>query len=200
VSFTVGALVPVFVTFVALGFWHGAGWTFGLFGVMHGLYLCVNEVWREIQARRRRRRRRAGAPLGPPKPWQMVLARALTLVAVIFAQVMFRANSPNVATWIWRSMTGFGGDNLGPVPGFSGGMALSLVVAAALVFLAPNSQQIMGRFDPALNWREWRDVAKAPLSWTWKPNLAGLMFAGAALFMGVMFVQRGRAVFLYFNF
>ena len=38
------------------------------------------------------------------------------------------------------------------------------------------------------------------LSWTWTPNWAGLLFAGVTLFLGVMFIQRGQAVFLYFNF
>ncbi len=66
--------------------------------------------------------------------------------------------------------------------------------------MAPNTQQIMGRFDPAWNWRDWRDVGRAPLSWTWKPNAAGLLFAGGVLFIAIMFIQRGQAVFLYFNF
>jgi D-alanyl-lipoteichoic acid acyltransferase DltB (MBOAT superfamily) len=199
-AFTIGSALPVFITFVAVGFWHGAGWTFGLFGVMHGVYLSLNQAWREVQAQRRRKFKRAGLALGPAKVWQTVLSHVITVIAVIYSQVMFRSDNPSVAVWIWRSMTGLGGANLAPAEGFNGGLAASLIVAAGLVFLAPNSQQIMGRFDPALNWREWRDAARAPFTWTWKPNLAGLLFAGTVLFVGVMFIQRGRAVFLYFNF
>jgi hypothetical protein len=43
-------------------------------------------------------------------------------------------------------------------------------------------------------------VGKAPIQWTWKPNAAGLLFAGVTLFLGIVFIQRGKAIFLYFNF
>jgi alginate O-acetyltransferase complex protein AlgI len=58
----------------------------------------------------------------------------------------------------------------------------------------------MRRFNPAYNWKDWKDVAKAPLDWTWKPSTLGLLFVGLTLFLGVIFIQRGQAVFLYFNF
>ena len=35
--------------FVVIGFWHGAAWTFGVFGLMHGIYLAVNELWRALK-------------------------------------------------------------------------------------------------------------------------------------------------------
>ena len=80
------------------------------------------------------------------------------------------------------------------------GLAASLLVSVVLVFLMPNTQQIMGRFDPAYNWRDWRGVARSPIRWTWKPDAAGLAFAGVTLFAAIMFIQRGKAIFLYFNF
>jgi hypothetical protein len=43
-------------------------------------------------------------------------------------------------------------------------------------------------------------VAPTRLRLTWAPTLAGLALAGVVLFIGVMFIQRGQAVFLYFNF
>jgi len=198
--FLFGMAVPVFVTFVLVGIWHGAGWTFAALGAMHGIYLSANEAWREFHGRRNRRLKREGRPVGPPKGWQIASAHALTVVAVIFSQVMFRSHSVSVATFIWRSMVGLGGLTSNAIDTYSRSFIATLVMAAGLVFLMPNSQQIMGRFDPALNWREWRHTAPAPFSWTWKPNLPGLMFAGLVLFLGIAFVQRGRAVFLYFNF
>ena len=83
----------------------------------------------------------------------------MTLVAVIYANVMFRAATPGDAARIWSSMTGFASGQTLAEEAFARGLAVVLAVAGALVFLMPNSQQIMGRFDPALNWREWRDVA-----------------------------------------
>jgi hypothetical protein len=129
------------------------------------------------------------------------VGHTLTLLAVIFANVMFRAPTVHDAATIWSSMTGLHG--VGEVFGdhsLGWGVGMALAVSILLVFLTPNSQQIMGRFDPAYNWQEWRNVAKAPLSWTWKPSPAGILFAGTVLFLGITFIQRGRAVFLYFNF
>jgi alginate O-acetyltransferase complex protein AlgI len=192
--------LPVFITFVIVGLWHGAGWTFVLFGALHGIYLGVNEAWREYQAGRRRKLKRAGLPLPSPKPWDEVTYHLMTLFAVVCANVMFRAATPGDAARIWRSMTGFGTGQLLLEEWFNSGLVAMLVVAGGLVFLMPNSQQIMGRFDPALNWREWRDVARPPIRWSWSPSPVGLVFAGLTLFLGVALSQRGPSVFLYFNF
>jgi alginate O-acetyltransferase complex protein AlgI len=198
-TFTMGSALPVFVTFVAVGFWHGAGWTFILFGVMHGIYLSVNQAWREWLSRRRRKLRRSGKTEPPSRWWQITAGHVVTLVAVIYSQVMFRSASPLDAVRIWRSMSGLA-TAVEPAQGFGIGLAVTIAFAAAIVFLLPNSQQIMGRFDPALNWREWRDAARPPITWTWKPDAPGVLFAGVVLFLGIAFVQRGQAVFLYFNF
>ena len=64
--------LPIFITFVILGLWHGAGWTFVLFGAAHGIYLGVNEAWRMYQGGRRRNLKRAGLPLPLSKPWDAV--------------------------------------------------------------------------------------------------------------------------------
>jgi D-alanyl-lipoteichoic acid acyltransferase DltB (MBOAT superfamily) len=200
-TFLVAVALPSFVTFVVLGIWHGAGWTYVLFGVMHGVYICVNQAWRERRTQKRRALRKLKRTLPEPGRTQLLAYSALTLAAVMFANVMFRAHTPADAVTIWQGMTGLAGEGLAGSPVALGpGLAATLAISIAIVFLAPNTQQIMSRFDPAQNWREWRMQGKPPISWTWKPSTAGLLFAGLALFFGVVFVERGPAVFLYFNF
>ncbi len=199
-EFLLGTGLPIFITFVVVGLWHGAGWTFVLFGAAHGIYLGINEAWREYQGGRRRKLKRAGLSLPSTKPWQAITYHLMTLFAVVYANVMFRAATPGDAARIWRSMSGFGTVQLQLEESFNSGLVAVLVVAGGLVFLMPNSQQIMGRFDPALNWREWRDVARPAIRWSWSPSPVGLAFAGLTLFLGVAFIERGQSVFLYFNF
>jgi alginate O-acetyltransferase complex protein AlgI len=199
-AFAIGVCVPTIVTFLVVGIWHGAGWTFVIFGLMHAVYICVNEVWREVLKRRRRRLKRAGRPAKEPGKPLIVFYHAITLIAVMYANVVFRTPHVRDAVGIWSGMTGLQGGSPAGVPGLDGGLAATLALGIALVFLAPNTQQILGRFDPAYNWREWSDVGHAPLAWTWRPNTAGLLFAAAAFLLGVLFIERGRAVFLYFNF
>lgn len=199
-AFALGVGVPTFITFIAVGIWHGAGWTFVVFGVMHSIYLCTNEVWREQRRLLRRRLRKEGRELGDPKMWERGAYHVVTLLAVIYANVMFRASSVTDATSIWAGMTGLRGGTVETLATLPLDLILALICGTLLVFLAPNTQQIMSRFNPAYNWSEWRDVGRAPLSWRWTPNLPGLLFAGAALITGILMIQRGEAVFLYFNF
>ena len=200
-AFAVGVGVPAFVTFVAVGVWHGAGWTFVLFGAMHAVYICTNEAWGEWRKRRRRQLKKLGRALAESGPLRMALFHAITLVAVIYANVMFKSRTVGDAISVWKGMTALNGLGLDSVAAtLDAGLAASLLVSVVLVFLMPNTQQIMGRFDPAYNWRDWRGVARPPIRWTWKPDAAGLAFAGVTLFAAIMFIQRGKAIFLYFNF
>ncbi len=196
-TFALGSCAPTIATFLAIGVWHGAGWTFAIFGLMHAAYVCVNEGWRENRKLRRRKLKKAGKTLPEPGVGETAAYHALTLAAVAYANVIFRASSLPAALAVWAGMSGLGG--LGALAPDLGLLA-TLAAALALVVLPPNTQQIMARFDPAENWREWRTAARPPLPWTWKPTTGGLVFAGAVLFFGLMFIQRGQAAFLYFKF
>ena len=199
-AFLLAIALPIFITFVVLGIWHGAGWTFAVFGAMHGVYLSVNEAWREHQKRVRRKFKRAGRTPAPATTWQLAMAHGLTLAAVLFANVMFRSNSIGDAVAIWGGMLGLNGGSGLAASKLDGLFGAGLALGVALVFLFPNTQQIMRRFDPALNWREWRQVGEPPISWTWKPSLAGLIFAGLVLFLGLALIESRPATFIYFNF
>ena len=199
-AFAVAVGVPTFVTFLAVGIWHGAGWTFVLFGVMHAIYVCINEIWRERTRLRRRKLKRAGKAVPETGRAAIFGYTVLTLLAVIYSDVMFRAKDVADGLRIWKGMSGFGSLAF-ELPAVAGwGLAATIAISTAIIFIAPNTQQIMRRHDPAYNAREWVDVAPSPVQWTWRPNLAGLVFAGVTLFFGIVFIERGQAVFLYFNF
>ncbi len=198
-AFAVSVGLPTFLTFVIVGVWHGAGWTFVAFGVMHAIYVSAFEVWRERQTKRARRLRKLGKKLPEPGVSSRVAGRLVTLVAILLANVMFRAKTVGAAASVWVGMAGLRGASVST--GSIGWDALcTALICAAIVAFFPNTQQIMSRFDPAYNWKEWSDVARPPIAFTWRPNTAGLVAAGVVLFFGVMFIQRGQAIFLYFNF
>lgn len=66
----------IFLTMLLGGLWHGAGWTFVLWGALHGIFICINHLWRK-----------AGKEL--PRFFNWVL----TFNAVNFAWIFFRADS-----------------------------------------------------------------------------------------------------------
>src|SRR3954454_6222742 len=72
------------ITMLLGGLWHGAGWTFIIWGGLHGLYLIVNHVWRATKLRHGWRDGGRYARIG---------GGALTFIAVVVAWVFFRADS-----------------------------------------------------------------------------------------------------------
>lgn len=42
---------PTILTFLLAGIWHGAGWNFVIFGLIHGVALTVNHYWNSLKSR-----------------------------------------------------------------------------------------------------------------------------------------------------
>ena len=80
-------LAALFITMLIGGIWHGAGWTFLLWGGLHGAGLCIETLGRQYGIRLPR-----------------LASQALTLVFVFLAWVPFRASSIDDAMAIYGAM------------------------------------------------------------------------------------------------
>jgi D-alanyl-lipoteichoic acid acyltransferase DltB (MBOAT superfamily) len=194
------------------GLWHGAGWTFLLWGALHGLYLVINHAWQHIVGRR------TGVAYG-------LAAQALTLLAVAVAWVLFRASSLDAAASIYTAMFGFDGISLplefAPVVEFLGlpGIAFFaenyrmefytglgwIVGAGAIALLLPNSIEVLAHYRPACNMEvlEGRAIRMPHIgrSLTSVANVRFAVAVGALLFLSVKTMNSARVTeFLYFNF
>jgi alginate O-acetyltransferase complex protein AlgI len=98
----------LFLTMLLCGLWHGAGWTFILWGALHGCFLIAHRLWTAA------RLRMADAP-----------AQLLTLLCVIIAWVVFRATSIESALAMLHAMS------------FSGGLVLPSGFAGVSQWLPP---------------------------------------------------------------
>src|SRR6202171_3002552 len=75
--------VNLMVTMLLGGLWHGAAWTFVVWGALHGAYLCINHAWTNY-----------GPAIGPRYASAANLAAfVLTFLSVVVAWVFFRADS-----------------------------------------------------------------------------------------------------------
>ena len=81
------------ITMLLGGLWHGAAWTFVIWGGIHGVYLLVNHAWR-----------RPAAP-SPSRP-RAAMRRAPDVHRVVVAWVFFRADSLETAVRVLRAMGG----------------------------------------------------------------------------------------------
>jgi len=173
------------LTMLLGGLWHGAGWTFVIWGGLHGVYLVINHGWRGV-------RRKLGHDLDSSLPGRLA-GGFVTFIAVVFAWVFFRADNLQTGLAIAQSMLGLNGFS------FTGHFRLNTI--AALLFIAwamPNTQQVMARFDPALPIRE-KDFGAAPQWLQWRPNWVWLVSIFTMIYLSL---SQGDKIsdFLYFQF
>lgn len=92
------------ITMLLGGLWHGAGWTFILWGGLHGIFLLVNHAWRQTSL---------GMKLADSGSivWRC-FSHLLTMVCVIVAWVYFRASSMQEGNRIVSTMFGMNGISL----------------------------------------------------------------------------------------
>jgi len=193
-SFLLSFAVPIMLSMVVIGVWHGAGWTFLLFGVLQGLYLVVNEYWRMTHRKARKARK------GPPPIYVEPMYRALTLVAFVVSEVAFRAPALDVVGRMYGAMIGLGGGAAVALPGGLAGALAILAVIYGIIYLAPNTQAIMARFEPVLDWAKWRKIDPPRFAVEWRLSAGWTIASAVLLFAGFVLMMRGTTNFIYFNF
>jgi D-alanyl-lipoteichoic acid acyltransferase DltB (MBOAT superfamily) len=207
--------VNLLVTMLLGGLWHGAGWTFVIWGGLHGVYLVVNHAWRAL-------RERLGQDLRRSTFLGRLAAGALTFLAVTVAWVFFRAEDLATALDILWAMAGGNGvvlpysweRKLGAAGAwlaaqgvefrntatFSGGGQLNwTLIVLAVAWLAPNTQQIMRRARPALYIGVHSVDYPGRRWWHWRANAA---WALATVVIGTLAILAisGVSEFIYFQF
>jgi alginate O-acetyltransferase complex protein AlgI len=181
--------LPTFVTMVIAGIWHGAGRQFLAFGLLHGVFICINHAWRTFAPK-------WSAALGSGRLGAATCV-LITFVAVVSAQLFFRADSVQDAFSVLRGAIGING--LGQVP--DTGTALLPWAALGLLFgiiwWFPNTQEILGQYSAEqraetagsqnLHWLRWQPT------WKWSAAICVALFACFVL-------MKPASRFLYFQF
>jgi alginate O-acetyltransferase complex protein AlgI len=199
------------ITMLLGGLWHGAGWTFVLWGGLHGRYLTIHHAWQAL-------RMRLGHDVARASPAGRMIGITLTFLAVVVAWVFFRAPTLNGALSILQAMSGLNGVTLpDAIALYAGSFASRLtawgvvftpgggrdfmmtyvwvMVLLPVVFLAPNTQQIMHRFSPALDQRA--DGGNS--IFVWSPQWRWIVAMAFVLACGLLSLTQPTE-FLYFQF
>ncbi len=202
------------------GIWHGAGWTFAVWGLLHGSYLLFNHAWHDLRAR-------MGFDAGHSTWLGRRFAQALTLLAVIIAWVFFRSADLPTAISVLSSMFGLHGISLlhglqayfSPVQlqwmhayhirfdgMFYNGLAdfnsgIIWVFALFLVaLLAPNTQSMMRYYKPTIGVYNRFGVLTGS-GMRWRINmLYGVIVGGAFFIACTKWLAAAPSEFIYFNF
>lgn len=174
--------VNIMIVYLVSGIWHGANWTFIIWGIMHGIANCLNRIFR--------------------KPWDKipgVIRWLLTFVFVNVAWVFFRAESIALAvemlkrftTETWTITTYFleqlsipGLDFLRTIPEINE-MMIYHTDMMALFLIAVGLIGVLG----------FKNCNRMEMKYTWKKALLT-----AVLLVWTVFSLSGVSTFLYFNF
>ena len=193
------ALPLTFTMFIA-GIWHGAGLQFMVFGLLHGVYLAVNNAWRQFGPQRASKRvaRDTEASAIGHGAWVV-----FTFFWIVVSLIFFRAASVGQALSILAGMAGLHSAAHAALPAtlaeFSLKRAFAEIAAGlAIVWFMPNTQQILTRFRPSLQQTAW-DQTGIPRLLRWVPS-AGWAFATGVLLFAVLVELQQPSTFLYFQF
>ena len=152
--------INLMITMVLGGLWHGAGWTFVLWGALHGFYLMINHGWSAIF------KGKIKTKVG------LIIAWAITFLAVVISWVPFRAESIEGMGNVLSGMFGLHG-----VGEYSFITWVWLLILLLISTLATNTSSIVNR--------ELKPIVSV---------LIGFLF-----FISILFINN-KSEFLYFQF
>ena len=161
------------ITMLLGGLWHGAAWTFVVWGGLHGLLLVTHRIWTQTLDRTGWR------PFGLARDsaaWRWI-SRILLFHAVCAGWVFFRASTFGIAFDVFRSLGAGGAATLATAP-----VCIVLVLGLA------------GQFTPP----RWRNAFEVQLG-RWPALARGAALAAAIALIEIL-GPAGVAPFIYFQF
>ena len=170
----------LFMVFFVSGLWHGANWTFVLWGLLHALYRIVGEL-----TAKPRKNLYAKMHINTEAFWFVALQKLTTFVFVCFAWIFFRANNLSDA-WVLLTSLGAGWGDIGASL-TSMGLNLAAAIIAVLSLIIMTELDVLTEKNEA----EGAIFSKNSIVWAvWAVALAWLMLLSVG----------GASTFIYFQF
>jgi len=121
----------LFVTFFISGFWHGAGWTFVVWGVVNGIFVIASHAMRinKLQL-------------------PFIVAWTLTFIGVVGTRTLFVSEDFNDAWHVLTQFVNFSTFTLTENTYIGLKQPLYLLIGLILVLAFPNSHQLVEKFKP----------------------------------------------------
>jgi D-alanyl-lipoteichoic acid acyltransferase DltB (MBOAT superfamily) len=192
-----GQFPNIFITMFLGGLWHGAGWTFVIWGLMHATLLSINHVWRRI------RYYYFGTAV-PASQFETCAGWVLTFLAVTVTWVFFRANTLSQSAAIIGGMVGLNGTGSQSMSSCDGPLTCLTGIPTAwfwigslltIVLFAPNVQQLMAPWNPTLDPVRGGSLLRLKF----KPSLTWAIGLGIMLAISIVSLS-SNSQFLYYQF
>ena len=172
----------LFIVFLVSGLWHGAEWTFILWGLLHGIYRVVGDL-----TYKKRNQLYAKAGLNVKSRGVKAFRTAITYVLVCFAWIFFRANNtPELILILKKLFTSFGATSFANELGLTLSGTL-IVILAIIIMILSDRKLTLAKYDSPRG-AELLGGASAYLIWA-------ILFAWL-----ILLVSGGSSAFIYFQF
>lgn len=129
-------MLAIFVTMALGGLWHGAGWNFVLWGVLHGVWIALAHLWRGRTAKTTRQD-------ATQRRWVSLVSMFATFAAVTMLWIFFRGED---GAWI-QMFSALVSSSETELRHFESFEVVILIIAAFIVFCAPANAQVFKIVD-----------------------------------------------------
>ena len=220
--FLATSLAPTLFTFFWIGLWHGAGWNFIIFGLLHGSYITIFNLWSQLKQKYLKSNIFSNPIIGN------FFARLLTFLCVIFGWIFFRAETFQGAKNIISSMFGINGISFTPrmrewfdlsdeklegsiiifdgmfTNGVLGNNPSNAIIFILLLiifcYLMPNCIQIFSKYQPyILTYNSQSKELLLDKLFKWRPIPIWIVFSSIVFCFAIMSLLQ-ESEFLYFQF
>lgn len=172
---TSSTIPALFITFAVSGLWHGAAWSYVLWGMLHGVMVVVERI---------------GASPATSKSGA-VLQNARTLLLLVVSFVLFRAGSVSEAIDVWQVMFGGG---LSPVMPWDPDATIAVALTCGLI--------VWHNITRGVDFQRVLLVGPRCLEQPWTQAISWVLWLGSIVLLGtygVFSAERPNA-FMYFRF
>jgi len=197
-----GLWIPLLINFEVIALWHGGASTFVALGLVHGAWYVLETEARATRSWKAWRTR-------TPDWFRTLLGRSFFLVPMCLTFALFRSENLGAATHLYAQLFSFDpatarlasdlrDSNAVGGNGSHAQSLLKLIAAFSLIYLAPNSIEIVRRWRPGIMTYEnksYGGVLALRLRPTWAWTVSWLVLVVTSLW----FVSR-QAPFIYMGF
>ncbi|MGB1287155.1 MAG: MBOAT family O-acyltransferase, partial [Aggregatilineales bacterium] len=158
-------LLNLGIVFVVSGLWHGANWTFVIWGTLHGGFIIIETVYERWQSR----------PKISQNALTVLMHRVLTFGLVMLAWIFFRANTLDDALYVLQHLFDFSG-GAGNITQPAGDALIGTRLSFILLLIAPcallffewaNSRYAIAKRAMQIIWLRWLLYYTATLLILW---------------------------------
>ena len=125
-------LLNILIVWALTGLWHGANWTFLLWGLYYAVFLVIEKLFLLKYLQKSR-----------------VLGHIYTILTAVFGWMLFQLDSVEAVAHYWKAMLGFGAGLIGPGDVFLA-RAYLIIGIAAVIAATPLLKKLYGKLPDSI--------------------------------------------------